>query len=232
MAELDTTLEELAEDLVPVRVGDAVHDPDGTVLGTIDRAVVTPDLRHVSHVGVQPVHHYEWPRLVPVTDLERPGPGDQHVLVRRSGTAWPGGYETADLVPGMREDELPDHPRHPVSGLQQFFMALLSPGLSGGLGVAARMRERLPEGHTALHEGARLMEWDEYHVARAGEIRGLLVAPDGQVVDVLVAHRHGLRDQRIARVPIDEVEQAGVDQARTALSRDDLDRYDVSGSEG
>lgn len=228
----DTTLTDLGEDLMPVRVGDAVHEPDGTVLGTVDRAVVTPDLRHVSHVGIQPAHHYEWPRLVPVEHLQQPAREDQHVLVRRSAASWPDDYETADTIPGMREEELPDHPRHPVSGLQQFFMALLSPGLSGELGVAARMRQRLPEGHTALHEGARLVGWDEWQISRAGEIVGLVVRPDGEVVDVLVVHRHHLFDRRVARLPIDEIEQAGIDQARTPLSREELGRYDVVDAEG
>lgn len=231
MTDLDTTLTNLG-DLLPIRVGDAVHDVDGTVLGTIDRAVVTPDLREVSHVGVQPVHQYEWPRLVPVVDLERPGGDDRHVLALRASDRWPDGYETADTIPGMRDEELPDHPRHPVSGLQQFFMALLSPGLSGGLSVAARMRERLPEGHTALHEGSRLMEWDQWRVARAGEILGLLTRPDGQVVEILVDHRHGLREHRVARLPITEVEQAGIDQARTPLSREELEHYDVTDTDG
>ena len=106
-----TTLDHLDEGLLAVRVGDAVQDPDGTVLGTVDRAVVTPDLHLLSHVGVQPEHRWEWPRLVPVADLGRRGPDDDHVLVRRSAIEWPGGYETADTIPGMREEELPDHPR-------------------------------------------------------------------------------------------------------------------------
>lgn len=228
MTTLDTTLEDLAPDQVPIRVGDAVHEPDGEVLGTVDRAVVTPDLRHASHVGVQPAHRYEWPRLVPVADVQRPTSEDQHVLVRQSSTPWPEGYETADTIPGMRESELPDHPRHPVSGLQQFFMALLSPGLSDELGVAARMRERLPEGHTALRAGSRLMEWDEWHVAPAGEIVGLVAGGDGQVADVLVVHRHHLTGRRVARVPVDEVERAGIDQARTTLSREELERFDLA----
>ncbi len=227
MSSLDTTLRDLPAYRLPIRVGDEVHGEDGEVLGSIDRATVTPDLHHVSHVGVQPVHHWEWPRLVPVQQLSRGGEDDDHVLVLHNAAPWPSGYQTADMIPGMREDELPDHPRWPVSGVQVFFMALMSPGMAGELGVAARIRERLPEGETALREGSRLLGWSEVAVSRVGEILGLVADADGDVHEVLVSHRHGL-GRRMARLPIDEVRRAGIDEASTPLGIHELERFDVA----
>jgi hypothetical protein len=227
MRTLDTTLKDLPDGATVVRLSDAVATHDGTIVGQVDRALVTPDLRHCSHVGVQPTRVYEWPRLVPIEHLAMGAPQDDHVLVLSPDAPWPDGYRTADTLPGVKESEYPHHPRHPLSPLQQFVLALLEPGLAGELGVAARIRERLPDGTTALRAGSTLLGWAGVAVGKLGEVQGLLVDDHGDVTEVLVTHKRGILGQRLARLPIQEVVRAGIDEAATSLTPRDLERYDL-----
>lgn len=215
-------------DHVAYCLGDEVRDTQERLLGHLDRAVVTPDLTTVTHVGVQPNQHWKWPRLVDVSALRPVRPG-VHAL-RRGVRSWPDHFPTADVVPGVAEDELPDHPIVPTSGLQRFLLSLTSPGRGGDTAVLATMRDRLPAGETALHAGTHLVEADRFGWGTVGEVEGVVAAPrDGRVLEVVVRHRHGLR-HRTARVPVNLVLRAGCNTVSTRARRRDLEDYDVTGS--
>jgi membrane-associated protease RseP (regulator of RpoE activity) len=207
-------------------LGDAVRDGHDQLLGHIDRAVVTPDLRRLTHVGVQPVQHWKWPRLVPLDELRRTSLGARtHVLVDADG--WPGDHPTADVLPGCTEEELPDHPPVPTSGVQRFLLAMTTSGPDSPLSIASTLKPRMPAGEATLRPGCHLVEQDERSVSSVGEVVGLVIdrATDA-VAEVLVVHRHGWR-HRTARLPVHLVREAGIGQVTTRAGRSDLDRYDI-----
>lgn len=216
----------LAEDEASYCLGDEVRDQAGVLLGRVDRVVVTPELRSLTHLGVQPGAHWKWPRLVPIDDLGTTSVSTRTHVVAAAGR-WPACYPTADLLPGVPEDELPDHPIIPTSGVQRFLLSLATPGTGGPLSIAATMRDRVPVGETTLRPGTHLVESARYSLSTLGVVVGIIAEMRTNAVrQLLVQHRHGLR-HRVARLPVDMVREAGVGQVTTLATRGELSGYDI-----
>lgn len=132
------------------------------------------------------------------------------------------------MIPGVPEDELPDHPIVPASEIERFLVFMTSSGPDSSLVVSTKMRDHVPDGEAVLRRGVRLVEVDHYTLHPLGEIIGVVLEADHHTIDeVLVRHRHGLH-HRVARLPVSRIDQAGSHQVATSSSRRDLDRYETS----
>ncbi|MBZ0291336.1 MAG: PRC-barrel domain-containing protein [Anaerolineae bacterium] len=169
--------------------GTNVFTANGKEVGHIDRVVIDPRSQHVTHVVVRAGFLFTEDKLVPV-ELIKSADDDRVTLQSAAG-------DLDDLRPfeethyvSLDDEEVkamnypvggeyipPVYGYPPYGGIWPGYPG--APGYSGPAGIArpeqvyaTRKDENIPEGTSALREGARVISSDDKHV---GEIESVLV---------------------------------------------------------
>ena len=220
-------------------IGAEVRCSDG-VCGKIDRVVVDPVERTLTHLVVDPGSGTR--RLVPVSLVDQTGQGsgsDAGVVRLRCGTT---GFD--ELEPAEETEFLPSGGADqygygadqmmvwPYYGLGAGGAGAVAAGVPGILPVGGAPRERtydrVPSGEVQVRRGERVEATD----GEIGRVQGLVVDPaDHGVTHVLLQEGH-LWGKKTVAIPIRFVSYVGGD-VRVELSKKelgDLPPVDVTGA--
>jgi hypothetical protein len=214
-------------DVTPFHIGAQVTcQADEEVWGRLDRVVVEPLSRTVTHLVVAPRHGQGPDRLVPVS-LVGPtavGPGGRIALscTRTELEAMDPAEETR-FLPGVGLEGY-----DPSATLGWPFYGLVPGGMGttmGGAGLAAvegapqpLLVDRIPAGEVELHRGDRVRAVD----GEIGRIRGLAVDPaTRQVTHVLLDEGHLWGRKQVA-IPLSEIRAIGQGRVEVSLTRDEI----------
>lgn len=180
-------------------MGMSVHADDGEC-GELDRVVLDPDSRSITHLVVEPRHEYGMARLVPIqfahVDVEA-------VRLRCTLDAWrefPYAREVEFLSPELSWMEPPDD-------------ALFGP--SPVVTPSAILCERVPAGEIEVCHGEHIHAAD----GSIGHVEGVLVDPvDRHVVCMLLREGH-LRGRKTVAVPFDDAARICNDGVHVDLTK-------------
>jgi len=170
-----------------------IRTPEGDKVGSIERVVLDPQTKEVSHVVVEKGFLFPEEKVVPI-DLLRPVAGNGLILRQGSYTFddlpnfieqeyVPAGVETASTVESTAKEIQPVYWYPPV-------------GIGWWQGIAYRSAAdsefkrvteiNIPEGTVALKEGAKVLSSDDEHV---GNVEMVLTEPEADRASHLVVSR-------------------------------------------
>lgn len=191
----------------PYVIGSDVYCAD-EVCGRLTRVVIDPVARELTHVVVEPAHHPEDARLVPIDHVEQEG---DVLRLRCDMTAFEGlePAQVTEFLPAAA-DELgypADHtlwqPYFPLGGVGGA-MGPVAGGPFPGSALnepRAVTSERLPAGEVQVRRGQPVHATD----GEIGKVQGLVVDPaDHQVTHVLLSEGHLWGKKQVA-LPIRDV---------------------------
>ncbi|QMU77002.1 PRC-barrel domain containing protein [Streptacidiphilus sp. PB12-B1b] len=204
-------------------IGARVHCQDEDC-GRLDRVVIDPVGKRLTHLVVDPRHGQGNKRLVPIDLVDPAATTADDVRLRCSldGFEALDPAEETDFAPGT--GELGYEPEQMVSlpyyGLGAGGVGIGDPGLMSPLNPAPVVYDRVPAGEVQIRRGDRIEATD----GEIGKVKGLVVDPqDGGVTHVLLAEGH-LWGRKTVAVPIRSVTCAagGVTVALTKKELEDL----------
>jgi sporulation protein YlmC with PRC-barrel domain len=191
-------------------IGAEASCTDG-VCGEVRRIVIDPAARTVTHLVIEPEHHPESGRLVPVhlvdatagevrlsCTLAEFGKLDRSAEVELSDVDYGGGYGEAEAVQGYGDVGTLGVGGSSVSGM----------GIGMGLGhhVQTHTEEVVPLGEAELRPGERVHALD----ADIGEIQGFLVDPGDQHVTYVLLKEGHLWGRKEVAIPISAVKRVDI----------------------
>ncbi|HEY2794677.1 MAG TPA: PRC-barrel domain-containing protein [Micromonosporaceae bacterium] len=205
-------------------IGSDVRATDG-VCGVVNRVVIDPVADTVTHLVVEPKHHHNQGRLVPLALLD-----DGSSDLRIQGTV--ADFDNLELaeetqfVPGesggYASNDVLAWPYYSVGGASGLSMGTW-PG-DVGLGHENVMEyadepittDTVPTGEIAIYRG------DHVHCTdgEIGKVQGLVIAGDSRVSHVLLQEGHLFGRKEVA-IPIKSVVDVG-DGIRLSLSKDQV----------
>lgn len=214
-------------DVTPFAIGAEVFCKDQEAAwGRLDRVVVEPLGRTVTHLVVEPRHRRGLGRLVPVRLV---GPGDvgpDGRITLPCTSAELDAMEDAEetrFLPGAGLDGY-----DPAATLAWPFYGLATGGMGatmGTLGLAGLdnapqplLVDRIPSGEVELHRG------DPVHAVdgEVGRVRGLAVDPvTRHVTHVLLEEGHLWGKKQVA-IPLSEIRSIGTDRVEVDLTKDEV----------
>ncbi|MGD8623910.1 MAG: PRC-barrel domain-containing protein [Anaerolineae bacterium] len=173
-----------------LRVGEDIHTPKGDKVGSIERVVLDPKTREVSHVVVEKGFLFTEEKVVPI-DLLAPQAGN--------GLALREGPYTLEDLPSFAENEyvpagVESTPSvaSPAAEMQPVYW-YPPVGIGWWRGIDYRTTAEpelelvteinIPEGTIALKEGARVLSSDDEHV---GDVEKVLTEPEADRASHLV----------------------------------------------
>ncbi|HEU5331599.1 MAG TPA: PRC-barrel domain-containing protein [Actinocrinis sp.] len=191
----------------PYVIGSDVYCAD-EVCGRLDRVVIDPVARELTHLVVEPAHRPDDARLVPVGLVDQ---GADGIRLRCDTTMFEGldPAQTTEFLPAAA-DELgyaADHslwlPYFPLGGAG----GAMGPGGGGPFPMTALgeprtvIAERVPTGEVQVRRGQPVHATD----GEIGKVQGLVVDPeDHQVTHVLLSEGHLWGKKQVA-LPIRDV---------------------------
>jgi uncharacterized protein YrrD len=180
--------------------GAKVFTADGERVGTIDRVVLEPDTKEVTHLVVQKGFLFTEDKVVPMSLV---GPAtEDHVTLREDA-------DGLEALPDFEESHyVPiDRGRQPAPGSAHWARPLyLYPPIGawweiGGYAdyarpqYVAKTEKNIPEGTVALEEGAKVMSSNEEHV---GDVERIFTDPlEDRATHLLVSEGLILRDRKL-----------------------------------
>ena len=203
--------------------------------GEVADVVVDPVKRRVTHLVVQPAHHHERARLVPV-DAVVPTDADHVVLswsiqqVQAAAAVQETDFFSDGIWPEAEGDgdggvgRALAWPYFPYGGLGM-----------GGYGYPYRYGwgngsapaqvtttyDRIPEGTVEIRRASEVFSSDGHVV---GHVDGFLVDPAEQITHLVLAHGH-LWAHREITIPITDVARAESDTVQLRVTRDAVGEY-------
>ena len=196
------------------REGVAVYTPDGKHLGDVDRVVVDPASRRVTHIVIRQGH------LLPedkVIEVERLSTATEDRIVLDSAPAELTPFEEGHYVPLDGET------------LRQWGVEYGTPLLWGGWmagpgalsGMTERIEQHIPKGDVAVAEGARVEDVNGVHI---GQVRELITDPESGRITHLVVEAGHLWGKHTKAIPINWVSGFGEWQVTLAVGLQTLDK--------
>jgi sporulation protein YlmC with PRC-barrel domain len=193
--------------------GVAVYTPDGRHLGNVDRVVVDPTTRRVTHIVIRQGHLLPEDKVIPVERLTT-ATEERIVLDSEPGDLTP--FEESHYVPLDEET------------MRQWGFERGAPLLWGGWmtganvfwGMTARTEQHIPEGDVAVAEGATVADSNGEHVGRVLE---LVTDPKSGRITYLVIEAGHLWGKHTKAIPINWVSVFGEWQVTLAVGRQTLD---------
>jgi uncharacterized protein YrrD len=218
-----------------ITVGMLAEATDGPC-GEIADVVLDPTTWHVTHLVVQPHHHHDEARLVPI-DAVISNDAD-HLVLSWSTTQ----VEAAALV--EKTDFLTYHswPRTEAGWDFGFNRVLSWPyypyggggsigigypygyGSGGGWGGPAQVSttyDRVPEGTIEVRRASQVRSSDGHKV---GHVDGFLIDPDSKITHLVLEHGH-FWSHRDITIPIVDIEWASRDEVQLSVTRDAVGEY-------
>jgi uncharacterized protein YrrD len=208
--------------------GTTVEAADG-VFGELADVIIDPFRRQVTHLVVQPPHHHDQARLVPVDAVASCG---DHVVLSwstdRIRSSRP--VEETDLI------RLGDWPRvdpdwdignmrvlaWPFYGAGGMGLSMpFDQGFGGRSALATTTYDRIPAGTAEVRRASEVVSSDNHVV---GHVDGFVVDPDNAISHVILERGH-LWGHREVPIPIHEVESVISDQIRLRAARDEIRRF-------
>ncbi len=218
----DETKHDRAADFI---IGANVSGADGA-LGELNRVVIDPVARRITHLVVEPPHRHGSGHLVPV-DLVASAT-EAEITLRCSTAEFTALDEAEDVhfVPGAsgpwsyQQSQMLTLPYYPLGG--GMGMGL---GTPMGIGPQAVVTDRVPAGDVEVRRG------DPVHASDGdiGRVQGLVVDPgDHSVSHVLLDEGHLWGKKRVA-IPISAVTRVddGVQVSLTKQAIEDLPEVDL-----
>jgi uncharacterized protein YrrD len=185
---------------VQFKEGAKVVTADGERVGTIDRVVLEPDTKEVTHLVVQKGFLFAEDKVVPMS-LIGPATEDQVTLREDAGDL--------EKLPDFQESHYIPVDRGPVpaaGGVRWARPLYIYPPLGASWtspGYApytmpqyvAKTEEHIPEGTVALKEGARVISSDEKHI---GNIERIFTDPqEDRATHVLISEGLILKEKKL-----------------------------------
>lgn len=176
----------------PYVIGSEVYCTDQEC-GRLSRVVIDPVAREVTHLVVEPAHHPEDARLVPI-ELADQGAGDIETIRLRCDTARFEDLESAQITEflpastdqlGYPADRSLWMPYFPLGGTGPAGRIMLPPAAATDPPVVTY--ERVPVGEVQVRRGQAVNATD----GEIGKVQGLVIDPnDHQVTHVLLSEGH------------------------------------------
>ncbi len=181
-------------------IGAEASCTDG-VGGKVTRVVVDPVARAVTHLVVEPKHHYDRGRLVPL-DLVDATAGEIRLRCTLA--------EFEELDPAEETQFLPGTPGYPGYDPEQVLsMPYYSPGMSAGMGAAYVPQtityDAVPLDEVEVRRGEHVHATDGH----IGKVQGLVIDPGSHHVTHVLLQEGHLWGRKEVAIPIGAV--TGVD---------------------
>ena len=205
-----------------------VFTADGEQVGQVDRVVLDPRTKGVTHIVVRKGFLFKEDRVIPIDRIEA---ATASRVVLREDTdpleSYPVYEETAYIRVPLRKPEQPEPGMGYPSSVYPY--TPLGPLTMQGSGYpdtarhADRMvddvnRPNIPEGLVALKEGAKVISEDGEHV---GNIERVVVHPEGgHITHLLISQGILFKDKKV--IPVDWVDRVESEEVRLAISADVL----------
>jgi uncharacterized protein YrrD len=212
-----------------IKEGTRVYAADGREVGEINRFVVNPVSKKLTHVVIKKGALFPEDRVVPVEWLNTADP-DRITVMVQSGTVHdlPHFEEThyIDLDPTERErfapmpyGEAPAYYWNPSFGTPA--LGIPATGAIGGYpGAVKETEQNIPGDTVAIKEGAKVMDADDHSV---GNVERVLTHPDSHRVTHFVVS-HGLLMKERKMIPVDWVQLIEEDKIHLAVGSNVVDR--------
>jgi uncharacterized protein YrrD len=212
-----------------LKEGTRVYSADGKEVGEINRFVVNPVTKKVSHIVVQKGAFFPEDRVVPIEWLNTADP-DRVTLMAQSGSVsdLPPFEEThyVSIDPNEAErfapvpyGEGPAYYWNPSFGTPA--LGIPATGAVGGTpGMVRETDQNIPDDTVALKEGARVISDDDETV---GSVERLLTDPRSNRVTHFVVSQGLLMKER-KMVPVDWVRLMEEDKVHLAVGKGVVDR--------
>ena len=196
--------------------GVSVYAPDGRQLGKVDRVVVDPSSRRVTHIVIRQGHLLMEDKLIPVEQLST-ATEERIVLDAEPGKLTP--FEESHYVPldeGTRRQW----------GIEQGVPLLWGGWMAGGRipypdMVAEKVERNIPKGDVAVAEGAAVEDLNGEHV---GRVRELVTDPQSGRITYLVIEAGHLWGKHTKAIPANWVSGFGEWKVTLAVGLPTLDK--------
>ena len=194
---------------------------DGTAVGRVDRVVIDPRTRELSHIVVRKGLLFKVDKVVPMAWIVDATEGGVTLRAERKDMDDLPEYEE-ELYVRVSEDERID-PR--PTGITQLYWYPLGMGSPSHVPILPAERyhvqtqQNIPEGTVGLKEGAKVLTRDDKHVGNVDEV--LTDARTDQVIGLVISQ--GLLFKEHRRVPITWVEEITEENVRLLVGQRQLE---------
>jgi len=185
---------------------------DGTAVGRVDRVVIDPRTRELSHIVVRKGLLFKVDKVVPMAWIVDASEDGVTLRAQREDMDDLPVYEEEAYV-RVSDDERTDARRN---GITQLYWYPLGMGTASHVAVMPADRyhvetqRNIPEGTVGLKEGAKVLTRDDRHVGNVDEV--LTDAHTDQVIGLVISQ--GLLFKERRRVPITWVDEITEDNVR------------------
>jgi uncharacterized protein YrrD len=216
-----------------LRKGDDVYSSQGEKLGTVERVVLDPETKEVTHLVVAKGLLFKTSKVIAM-DMLDPAIEDK-ITLRNTKQAVEDfqdfeetHYVNIDQTENPRSDELPAGDQVPVSyWYPPINLAWWRAGGTDnpitypGMPVyVARTEQNIPEGTVALEEGAKVMSSDDKHI---GNIEQVIMDPqDKRVTHFVVSEGTLFKERKL--IPVLWISRIGENEVHLSASADVLGR--------
>lgn len=214
------------------KAGTAVYSADGEDVGRIERAVINPHTREVTHLVVRQGFLFTEDKVIPV-DLIASATEDRVVLIQTEDSLQDlPPFEETHYVP-LDEDELGREPVYPLAGYAAPLYGYPPVGTSwwgygGYLGyraypeidTIATTERNIPDDTVPLKEGARVVSAGGDHVGNVEQV--IADAGSGRATHIVIAQ--GLLFKARKLVPTSWIRSIDEDEVRLSVGSRQLER--------
>jgi uncharacterized protein YrrD len=204
-----------------------VTTSNGEDVGRVDRLVIDPKTKEVTHIVVRQGFLFTEDKVVPTSLIGsaaedsvtlRPDAGDLEALPQ---------FEETHYIRLEEEDWRPASERYGPDYAPPIFWypppagaAALAYPLDGPNGYVARTEQNIPEGTVALKQGAKVISAEGKEVGSVDEV--LTDAQASRATDLVISQGMLIREKK--RVPVNWISMVGEDEVHLAVVARTLDR--------
>lgn len=203
--------------------GADVYSSSGEKLGTLDRVVIDPKTREVTHIVIEKGFLFTTNKLVPIGSLN---PHNEEMITLTSSEQELEefeDYQESDYVNIDAED-------YPAGDIESAYwyppvsaawwrtdMYLPYPALPV---YTVRTSENIPEGTIALHEGARVISRDDKHI---GDVEQLIVdSQDNRVTHLVLSEGVLFKERKL--IPVLWISDIGEEEVHLSVGSGTLEK--------
>jgi uncharacterized protein YrrD len=205
-----------------------VFTEDGKKVGQVDRVVLDPQTKDVTHIVVRKGFLFKEDRVIPIDRVEA---ATAERVVLREGTdpleSYPVYQDTAYIRIPLRKPGRPEPGMGYPSSVYPYVplgpLTMQESGIPATARQVDRMvddvsRPNIPEGLVALKEGAKVISEDGAHV---GNIERVYVHPEGgQITHLLLSQGVVFKDKKV--IPVEWVWRVESEEVHLAVSAEVL----------